>query len=112
MVNVRVMLDCYRPGEARRGVVRVLERKIEGIEGEIRALEEWGRKAEGFLEGVGKGLEREKDEEIGDAREEEEVERAEGQAPNGPVGEVKNEVGKKEQREKEMWRAVWEVGAG
>ena len=111
MVNVRMILDRYRPGEARRGVVRMLERKIEGAEGEIGRLEDWGRRAEGFLDGVGKGLG--SDEGIGDGESEEvEEEGWEGDARNGDIGDAKASVGKRAQREMEMWRAVWEVGAG
>jgi mediator of RNA polymerase II transcription subunit 7 len=87
-VNIHVLINSYRPHQAREGVVNMLKDRIEDARAEIRQSSQLKERVEGFL----KGLE--------DAQEQH------GQL----AGEASTTASREEEQDKRMWRMIREVG--
>lgn len=88
-VNIHVLINSYRPHQAREGVVNMLKDRIEDARAEITRSNELRERVEGFL----KGLEG-------------------AQEQVAQVGEKPGtSVSREEELNKQMWRMIWEVGS-
>lgn len=84
-VNVNVLINSYRPHQAREGVVNMLKDRIDDARAEIRESEKLKQRVEGFL----KGLEEEQQPQAGQRN---------GLRDNGMSAE--------EEKTKRMWRII------
>jgi mediator of RNA polymerase II transcription subunit 7 len=88
-VNIHVLINSYRPHQAREGVINMLKDRIEDARGEITRSNELRERVEGFLKGLEGAQEQD----------------AQGSEKAGTTANREEELNKK------MWRMIWEVGS-
>lgn len=86
-VNIHVLINSYRPHQAREGVVNMLKDRIEDARAEIRQSSQLKERVEGFLRGL-----------------------EDAQEQNGQLGEAGKTASREEEQYKRMWRMIREVG--
>jgi mediator of RNA polymerase II transcription subunit 7 len=86
-VNIHVLINSYRPHQAREGVVNMLRERIEDARGEIREAGVLKERVEGFLREV-----------------------REGQGQDGLGKGNVSKVTREEEQNKRMWSMIREVG--